>query len=55
MSPVWARWRCPPFVGRPDNHPSFPDVCAKSGKWFRHRENCFVAGHATKQFSENFN
>ena len=38
-----------------DNHPLFQDVCAKSGKWFRHRENCFVAAHATKQLSENFN
>jgi hypothetical protein len=33
----------------------FPDVCAKSGKWFRRQEKCFVAGHATKQLPENFN
>jgi hypothetical protein len=24
-----------------DNHPLFPDVCAKSGKWFRHQGELF--------------
>jgi len=26
-----------------DNHEPFPEICAKSRKWFRRRENCFVA------------
>ncbi|MDP1583642.1 MAG: hypothetical protein Q8M18_09465 [Bradyrhizobium sp.] len=45
----------PPFRWERDSHPLFQDVCARSGKWFRHQENCFVAGPVTKQFSENFN
>jgi len=47
--------RCPPLRWEIDNFPLFPDVCAKSGKWFRRRENCFVGGRATKQLSQNFN
>jgi hypothetical protein len=35
--------------------PLFPDFCAKSGKWFRRREICFVGGRATKKLSEKLN
>jgi hypothetical protein len=37
------------FVEQIVNQPTFRDVCAKSGKWFHARENCFVARPATKQ------
>jgi hypothetical protein len=37
------------LVGRIVNQHTFQDVCAKSGKWFRPRKNCFVAAVATKQ------
>src|SRR5476651_747209 len=36
------------LVGRIVNQHKFQDVCAKSGKWFRPRKNCFVATIATK-------
>ena len=42
--------RCRRFVGQLDTQGLFPDICAKSGKWFRGGENCFVAAAATKQF-----
>jgi hypothetical protein len=32
-----------------DSQRTFRDVCAKSGKWFRAQENCFVVPPATKQ------
>jgi hypothetical protein len=38
------------LVGRIDSQRTFRDVCAKSPKWFRGEENCFVAPPATKQF-----
>jgi hypothetical protein len=41
--PVIAAWRR--LVGQIVNRllqPTFRDVCTKSGKWFRARENCFV-------------
>jgi hypothetical protein len=34
------RFRC-----RIDNHPVFPDVCAKSGKWFRRAGELFRRYH----------
>jgi len=40
---------------RLDNHPAFPDVCAKPEKWFRHQENCFVGAGLTKQDRKNTN
>src|SRR5882757_1469015 len=36
------------LVGEIVNQHRFQDVCAKSGKWFRVRKNCFVALRATK-------
>jgi hypothetical protein len=36
-----------------DNHPLFPDVCAKTGKWFRRHENYFVAAGRMKQSLRN--
>jgi hypothetical protein len=36
------------LVGEIVNQRRFQDVCAKSGKWFRLRKNCFVAAVATK-------
>jgi hypothetical protein len=38
------------FIGEIVNEATFRDVCTPSGKWFRGRENCFVARLATKQF-----
>jgi hypothetical protein len=35
---------------RLDNHQVFPEFCAKSPKWFRGGQNCFVAGTATTYF-----
>ncbi|QWG11307.1 hypothetical protein KMZ29_16300 [Bradyrhizobium sediminis] len=55
LSPVGPAGAARRFGGPPDNHPLFPDVCAKSGKWFRRQENCFVGGCRTKQLPENFN
>src|SRR6266568_6880433 len=45
---VWRR-----FVGRIVSQTTFRDVCTKSRKWFHARENCFVAGLATKHSGEN--
>jgi hypothetical protein len=36
-------------LGQIVNEPTFRDVCTPRGKWFRGRENCFVAASATKQ------
>jgi hypothetical protein len=37
------------LVGRIVNQHKFQDVCAKGGKWFRQRKNCFVVAAAKKQ------
>src|SRR5665647_2497196 len=42
--------RCGASLGQIVNEPTFRDVCTPKGKWFRDRENCFVAASATKQF-----
>jgi hypothetical protein len=42
-------YRLSGFVGRIVKQHRFQDVCAKSGKWFHLRKNCFVAAQATKQ------
>jgi hypothetical protein len=44
VSPLWRR-----FVEQIVNQPTFRDFCTQPGKWFRARENCFVAALATKQ------
>jgi hypothetical protein len=36
-------WRFAPYCWSLDNHEGFPEFCAKSPKWFRRREICFVA------------
>jgi hypothetical protein len=38
-----------------DNHPAFPDVCAKSGKWFRGAAELFRHRGPTKQFLKKIN
>jgi hypothetical protein len=38
-----------------DNHPLFPDVCAKSGKWFRRPGVLFRGRAPTKQLCEKLN
>jgi len=40
-------------LGRSDNQSRFPEFCFKSEKWFRRRENCFVAQGSTTQFQAN--
>jgi hypothetical protein len=35
--------RCPPFCCPLDNHPPFPEFCAKAENGFVAAENCFVA------------
>jgi hypothetical protein len=42
----------PPFRWNPDSRDLFPDVYAKSGKWFRGLENCFVGPAGTKHWRE---
>jgi hypothetical protein len=44
--PLSAAWRR--FVAQIVNKERFRDVCTEPGKWFRARENCFVAALATK-------
>jgi hypothetical protein len=38
-----------------DNQRLFPDVCAKSGKWFRRVPELFRRRARTKQFHKKFN
>jgi hypothetical protein len=43
------------FRGGIDSQRLFPDVCAKSAKWFRRTEELFRRQRPTKQFAENLN
>jgi hypothetical protein len=43
------------FRGGIDSQRVFPDVCAKSAKWFRRTEELFRRLRPTKQFAENLN
>jgi hypothetical protein len=43
------------FVGRVNNHEAFPEFCAKSPKWFRHAENCFVVGSSDETIETDAN
>jgi hypothetical protein len=45
----------PSFVGWLDNHEAFPEFCAKSSKWFRGMENCFVVRSSDEIIAEDNN
>jgi hypothetical protein len=55
MSPVWAAGAARRFVARLIAIRCFRMSAPKAGNGFVTQENCFVAGHATKQLPDNPN
>jgi hypothetical protein len=51
----FGRRRRPPFSSTVVNQGLFPDVCAKSAKWFHPARDLFRRPGPTKQFPENLN